>query len=32
MTNGKDSAEVIKFLTLFSKLKDWCERIAPRDE
>lgn len=25
MTNGKDSAEVVKFLTLYSRLKDWCD-------
>lgn len=25
MTNGKDSAEVVEFLTLYSRLKDWCD-------
>ena len=24
MTNGKDSAEVAKFLSLYTRLKDWC--------
>jgi hypothetical protein len=25
MTKGKDSPEVVKFLTSYSKLKDWCD-------
>jgi hypothetical protein len=25
MTNGKDSAEVIKFLSLLARLKDCCD-------
>lgn len=25
MANGKDSAEVVKFLTLYSRIKDWCD-------
>jgi hypothetical protein len=25
MTNGKDSAEVVKFLSLYTRLKDWCD-------
>jgi hypothetical protein len=25
MTNGKETGEVINFLTLYSKLKDWCD-------
>jgi hypothetical protein len=25
MANGKDSAEVVKFLTLYSSRKDWCD-------
>jgi hypothetical protein len=25
MSNGKNSAEVVKFLTLYSRLKDWCD-------
>jgi hypothetical protein len=25
MANGMDSAEVVKFLTLYSRLKDWCD-------
>jgi len=25
MANGKDSAEVVKFLTLYARLKDWCD-------
>jgi hypothetical protein len=25
MANGKDSAEVVKFLTVYSRLKDWCD-------
>ena len=25
MSGGKDSTEVIKFLTLYSRLKDWCD-------
>jgi Domain of unknown function (DUF4145) len=25
MADGKDSAEVVKFLSLYSRLKDWCD-------
>jgi hypothetical protein len=25
MTNGKDSPEIIKFLALYTRLKDWCD-------
>jgi hypothetical protein len=25
MTTGKDSAEVVKFLSLDTRLKDWCD-------
>ena len=25
ITNGKDSAEVVKFLSLYTRLKDWCD-------
>jgi hypothetical protein len=25
MTNGKDPAEVAKFLSLYIRLKDWCD-------
>ena len=25
MTNGKDLAEVVKFLSFYTKLKDWCD-------
>jgi hypothetical protein len=25
MANGKDSNEVVKFLILCSRLKDWCD-------
>ncbi len=25
MPNGKDSAEAVKFLRLYTRLKDWCD-------
>jgi hypothetical protein len=25
MNNGKDSAEVVRFLILYAKLKEWCD-------
>jgi hypothetical protein len=25
MANGNDSAEVVKFLSLYAALKDWCD-------
>jgi hypothetical protein len=30
MSSGKDSTEVVRFLTLYSRLKDWCDDDASR--